>query len=163
MNIGKCCASILLLVIGSLSIATQSAGPVMIKLTAKHNGREVSGPDQVTLSFDGRVLQIPVKDGEFRVSAEVPMTKDISFSTVVDGNRIRTTIPGSKFTQETWMILLADHHYERDYASAVPKGAKIRPSCILVFESSTTDPGTVQFDPHCRTRNRQHRSTKPGH
>jgi hypothetical protein len=156
MMIAKWYGLAVLLGVLSLPSAAQSAGPVLVKLTVKHNGKEVPTPDRVTLNFDSHVLQILLQNGRFKVPAEVFALKEVSFSAVVDGNRIRTVIPGTKFTQDMWTLLMADRHYDQDYASAVPKGAKVRSSCIMVFESLTTDPGTVQFDPHCRTKNHVH-------
>ena len=156
MIFAKWCGLAVLIGVLSLSSAAQSAGPVFVKLTAKHNGKEVPTPDRVTLNFDSHILQIPLQNGRFEVPSPVFEVKEVSFSAIVNGNRIHTVIPSTKFTQDLWTLLTADHHFELDYSSNVPKGAKVRSSCIVVFESLTTDPGTAQFDPHCRTKSHVH-------
>ncbi|MGB0035612.1 MAG: hypothetical protein WBP79_09075 [Candidatus Acidiferrales bacterium] len=128
-------------------------GTTVVKLTVKHDGKESPAPDHITLSFDDHSLQIPVRDGRFEVSPDVTGAQKVTIATDVEGDHIKVSdLSGKMFTQENWTLLLAERKYGEDYQWNVPKGAAIRSSCILVFDSVHTDPGTVAFVRHCRSR-----------
>ena len=144
---------VLLLLLLLPSIAQE--GPMIVKLTVKHDGQEQPAPDRVTLSFDKHSVQVPVRDGKFEVPPEAASAQSITFAADVGKDHIRiSNLPGKVLTLEHWTLLLAERRYHDYYVSAsdVPKGTNIRESCMLVLDSVHADPGTVVFDPHCRSR-----------
>jgi hypothetical protein len=126
---------------------------MIVKLTVKHNGREKPAPDRVTLSFDNHSVQVPVRDGKFEVPSEAAGAESVTFAADVGKDHIRISkLSGDMLALEHWTLLLADRRYHDYYVSDVPKGTNIRESCVLVLESVHADPGTVVFNPHCRSR-----------
>jgi hypothetical protein len=122
------------------------------KLTVKYDGRTVPNPDHITLSSNGRVARVEVRNGKFNVPAEISRAKTWRLAALVIGERIQISGYRSDLAYENWTVHVANRHYNEDYAFAVPKGADIRSSCILVLESEHVDPGTVIFQSHCRSR-----------
>jgi len=126
-----------------------------VKLTVKRDGEERPVPDYVTLSFDKRSERIPVRDGKFEVPSEFATAKKLTFATDLEGDHILISdLYSSKFVHENWTILLAERDYGEDYKWAVPKGADIRSSCILVFDPVHTGDGTFVFVSHCRSKHK---------
>jgi len=141
-----------LLLLLSLPAATQE-GPLVVKLTVKHDGKEKPPPDQVTLSFDSHSAQLPVRDGKFKVPAEFAKAHEVTFAADLGGDHIQITNVSAKlFSNEDWTLVLADRRYGDEYRWVAPKGTHIRSSCILVFESKGKDPATAMLDPHCRSK-----------
>ena len=135
------------------SVAQQKAA--IVNLVVKHNGKQKPAPDRVTLSFSEHSVQIPVRDGRFEVPPEFVNAQKVTFAVDVEGDHILVSdLSGTLFTADNWTLLLAKRRYDEDYRSAIPKGAVVRRSCILVFESQDTDPGTVLFCSACRTRHK---------
>lgn len=127
-------------------------GPVIVKLTIRHDGQVKSVPRHVTLTFDNHSARISVRDDKFEVPAEFLRAKKVTFATLLDSEQVRiSNLSGREFKYEAWTLLLADHDYDEDYRSSVPKGADIRSSCILVLESVDIDPGAVVFQTSCRS------------
>ncbi len=127
----------------------------VVKLVVKHDGKEEPTPDHVTLSIDKHSVQIPVRAGRFEVPPEFVSAPKVTFAVDVEGDHILVpNLSGTLFTAEDWALLLAERRYDEDYRSAVPRGAVIRRSCILVFESPDMDPGRVVFYSACRTKQR---------
>jgi len=136
----------------SLPAATQQ-GPLVVRLTVRHDGKEKPPPDQITISFDGHSAQIPVRDGKFKVPPEFTKANEVIFATDIGGDHILVTnLSGKLFSQEDWTLLLAERRYEQEHQSVIPKGTDIRSSCILVFESQHGDAGAAVFSPHCRSK-----------
>jgi hypothetical protein len=128
-------------------------GPMVVKLTVKHDGQEKPAPDHVTLSFDKHSVQVSVREGKFEVPTEATGAHRITFATDVGDDHIRVSkLSGKVLAMENWTLLLAERRYDDDHQWAVPKGTNIPASCMLVFDSVHADPGTVVFDPHCRSR-----------
>jgi hypothetical protein len=152
MEITKAWVAAALLLLLAWPLSAQDT-PVIVGLTVKHNGKIVSPPGQVTLSFEGHSVQLPVKGGRFEVPTQVIHAEKVTFSFDMNGDRIRIAdIEGWRFTSEDWTLLLADRRYDKDYQWFVPKGAELKSSCILDYESVKTDPGILMFDPHCRSK-----------
>ena len=125
---------------------------MVVKLTVKHDGQKKTAPDQVTLSFDGHSLQVPVRQGKFEVPPEVLGARRVAFAADVEGDHIQVTgISGRKFVRSSWTLVLAERTYSNDYQWVVPKGANIHSSCILAFDPDEGD-GTAVFVPHCRRK-----------
>jgi hypothetical protein len=98
-------------------------------------------------------VQILVRNGKFEVPPEAIGADKITFVTDVGDDHIQISkLSGKVLVMENWTLLLAERRYGDDYQWAVPKAAKISASCMLVFDSVHADPGTVVFDPHCRSR-----------
>jgi hypothetical protein len=143
----------ILLALSLPSVAQQKAA--IVNLVVKHNGKEKPTPDHVTLSIDKHSVQIRVRDGRFEVPAEFVSSEKVTFAVDVEGDHILVAdLSGTLFTADDWTLLLAERRYDEAYRSVVPKGAVIRRSCILVFESQDMDPGTVVFCSACRTRHK---------
>jgi len=145
-----------LLVLGVvLSLIPLSAGeekPAVIRLKIFHDAQERSAPDLITLKFDKQTLNIPVKNGTFDVPAQVLTASDIGISADIDQSHITTVIPQQSFVGIfSWEISIADKRYGKDVDYAVPKGANIPESCIIVFIPLNSD-GWWMFDPHCRSK-----------
>lgn len=130
-------------------------GAMVVKLAVKHDGQDKPAPDHVTLSFEKHSVQIPVRDGKFEVPPEFVSAQKVTFAANVEGDHIRVSkLSGKLFKKESWTLLLAERCYGEDYQWVIPKGAAIRSSCILVFDSVHTDPGTAVFDAQCRSKRR---------
>jgi TonB family protein len=125
--------------------------PVAINFSVELNGEAIASPGQVALSVNGRPLTLPVQNGQFTVPLDVIRAKSVVFSLSLPQNEISTTIDGSNFALENWTLRLADHKFTDDFQHAVPKGAKVRSSCFLTFDSKFAEAGSSTFDPQCRT------------
>jgi hypothetical protein len=141
--------TLLLLLLPSIA----QEGPMVVKLTVKHDGQEKPAPGHVTLSFDKHSVQVPVRDGKFEVPSEAAGAHRVTFVADVGDDHIQISkLSGKVLAMENWTLLLAERRYDDDHQWAVPKGTNIPASCMLVFDSVHADPGTVVFDPHCRSR-----------
>jgi len=126
---------------------------IEIKLTIKYNDHTVPNPDHITLSSDGYVAKVAVTNGKFNVPAELAHAKTWNLAAVIIGNQIQIfNLSQGDLEYEIWTLYLADHRYNGKYASAVPKGAEIRSSCMLVLDSQFVDPGVTIFQTHCRKK-----------
>lgn len=136
----------------AVALAAQQL-PVEIKLTVKRNGQTVPNPDRITFSAGSRSLNANVRNGKFDVPAEISQAKNWNLILVVKGEHITVkNLSKANLAYEDWTVLLANRHFNEDYASEVPKDADIRSSCLLVFDSQHIDPGMVVFQTHCRSR-----------
>jgi hypothetical protein len=138
----------------SLPPAAQERATV-VKLAVKHDGKAEPTPDHVTISFAGHSVQIPLRDGRFEVPQEFVSAQKVTLA--LDVERDHVSIPdlaGTRFTAGDWTLLLAERRYDKSYQWAVPKGAIVRQSCILVFESPEADPGTFTFYSGCRSKHK---------
>jgi len=130
-------------------------GPLVVKLTVKHDGKDEPPPDQVTISFDSHSAQLPVRDGSFEVPPEFVKADEVTFAAEVGGDHIRiTNLRGTMFSMEDWTLVLAERRFDEDHRWVIPKGTDVRSSCILEFESQDADPGIEVFDPNCRSKRR---------
>jgi hypothetical protein len=140
----------------SLVQSAGQQGPTIVNLTVIHNGRKRPAPAEIRASFGAHSLRIPLRDGRFEVPPELTAAPRVTLDTYAEGDHIRIThITGTDFTQEDWTLVLADRAYDDEYQWAVPKGASVRASCMLAFESVHTDPGRVLYERHCRSKNKQ--------
>ncbi len=128
--------------------------PMVMKLTVKHDGQNVPTPDQVTLSFNNRSVQVPVRDGRFEVPSEATWAQNVTFTAEIGDETIRMfKLPPEVLSLEDWTLLLAEKRYPPDYQWIVHKRrTNIRASCVLVLESVHADPGTGILNPHCRSK-----------
>jgi len=145
-----------LLVLGlMLSLIPLSVGqnkPTVIRLKVFHDGQERPTPDQITLRFDKQTLNIPITKGAFEVPLQVLTASDVGISADIDQSHITTVIPQQSFVGIiSWEISTADKRYGKDVDYAVPKGANIPKSCIILFIPINSD-GWWMFDPHCRSK-----------
>ncbi len=123
---------------------------IFVTLRVKYNGRVIPSPEQVTLVFRGHPLTLHLEEGRFDVPPAVLKTKEVQLLTRIGNEQIHISgIYGSEFQQDGWTLILADKQYDADNQWVVPKGASVRSSCILVFESKSSE-GTEIFEPHCR-------------
>jgi hypothetical protein len=130
--------------------------PTIVNLKVLHDGRKCPTPGLIKVSFDGRSIQLPVRKGKFEVPPELVAAKSITLEIDTEESHLRLThVSGKDFAQEDWTIVLAERVYDDDYMWAVPKGTKVRSTCMLVFESVHTDPGRVLFEQHCRTKKKR--------
>lgn len=135
-----------------LSMTAQQE-PAIVKLTVKHDGRERPAPDHVTLTFQDRSVRLPIRDSKFEVPIEFLRAPEVTIATDLGRDQIRVTrLSGKLIAYENWTLLLAERRYGEDHQSAVPKGANIRTSCMIVFESAHYDPGVVVFVTSCRKK-----------
>jgi len=126
--------------------------PTEIKLTIKYNDRTVPNPDHITFGSRDCAARVPLVNGKFTVPAEILHARNLQFSLDIVGNRIQMIdFSQNELEFDRWTLYLADHHY-KEHAYDVPKGAKIRSSCMLVLDSDRFDPGVVLFQTHCRSK-----------
>ncbi|HEV2491062.1 MAG TPA: energy transducer TonB [Candidatus Acidoferrales bacterium] len=125
--------------------------PVNIHFDVQLNDEPVPPPAAVNLSFNGRSLSLPIQNGQFTVPLDVVRAKSVGFSLSLPLQEISTTAEGSDFAYENWKLVLADHKFGVDFQSAIPKGAKVRSSCFLTFDSMYAEAGSSKFDSQCRT------------
>jgi len=149
MNAARGGALVALVLVICSALAAQGK-PLTVSLTVKHNGKVVPAPDHVALSFDHRSITMPVQNGRFQVPPEIVSAENVKFSAIADGEQIHTGMKGGKFEDDIWTLILEDRGFD-DQFQPIPKGIRVRSSCILTFESETTE-GTFLFDPHCRSR-----------
>lgn len=133
------------------NLSTAQEKPEKIKININYNNHTVPPPDHIALSSDdGYAVSVTVRNGKFDVPAEMPGRKTWCLAVVIVESQIQMcSLSRSEFAYENWTLYLADHRY-RDHTYAVPKGAKIRSSCMLVLDSERIDPGEVIFQTHCR-------------
>jgi hypothetical protein len=147
-------AAVLLLLLSSLPLRAQDE-PAVVKLTVKHDGQKKAAPASVTLRFGSQSVEVPVRDGKFEAPPEAVKAEKVTFATNVEGDHIEIPgIAGGFLLEEDWTLLLAERRYDESTQSGVPKGANIRRSCVLVFESVHTDPGQSVFVTPCRSKRR---------
>ena len=144
-------------VIGALALLClpQAAkeGNVVVKLTVKRDGHEQPPPDHVVIIIDKQSVQVPVRRGTFEIPADLATALEVTFTTNVGGDAVRISkLPGKAFTRGSWTLLLAARRYDKDYQWVVPKGAAVRQSCILAFDTLRGDPGTAVFVPNCQSK-----------
>ena len=124
-----------------------------VNLKVIHNGRERPAPAEIKVSFGGRSLRIPVREGKFEVPSELVVAQRVTLETDVAGTHIRLVhVNGKDFTQEDWTLRLAERADDDYYAWPGPKGADIPTTCMLELESVHSDPGRVLFEQHCRSK-----------
>ncbi len=141
----------LLLAFLIVSSACAQESPAFVKLTAKHNEEARPVPDVIVLGFEGYSRKLSVKDGRFEVPPDLLRVKgEVTFLAHLDGEQIQTGVYSSKFTEDSWTLVLEDKRFSHEF-QPIPRGAKVRSSYIIVFESETAE-GTVLFDPHCRSK-----------
>lgn len=124
--------------------------PATVKFDIELNGQTVPPPPEVALTFDGRSLNLPIQNGQFTVPLDVVHAKSVLFSLALPREEISTTVDGGDFAYENWNLYLADHSFAGDFQHALPKGAKVRSSCFLTFDSMYAEAGSSKFDPQCR-------------
>jgi hypothetical protein len=126
--------------------------PVVIRLKVFHDGQEKPVPDQITLHFNKQTLKIPIKKGAFEVSPQFLAETEVGIGVDIDRSHIDTAVPKESFVNVfSWEISIADKQYGKDVEYAVPKGADIRKSCIMVVVPLDRD-GWWMFDPRCRSK-----------
>jgi hypothetical protein len=134
-----------------LPLAAQEVA-VSVALKIRHNGKAEPPPSQVTFEFDGRSEQLPVRNGTLQLPPEVLAAKSVSISLKLQKEQLFISgLTLSKFAGGDWSVLLEDKSFGGDYKWAIPKGAKIRSSCLLLFEPTDAE-GTADFVQHCRTK-----------
>ena len=135
----------------SLPSATQQTS-LVVRLRVEQDGKERPGPDHVILNYGGKSAKVPLHKGKFEVPPKVLDSQVVTFVASLDDDELRISdLPANKFNPENWTIVLADRTYSEEYQWDVSKGAAIRSSCIITFNSIHSDPGTVVFVKHCRT------------
>jgi hypothetical protein len=140
------------IVLVSLLQSTPQQRPRNVNLTVIRDGHEVAAPTEITVSFGGRSLRIPVRKGRFEVPPGVVAARRLLLQADVGGDHIRFThLTGMDFTDQDWTLRLAERA-DDDYDWGGPKGADIATTCTLEFESPNEDPGRVQFEEHCRSK-----------
>ena len=133
--------------------SSEQQGPVTVSLRIVNNGHKAKLPNQMVLSTGDHSSRIAVLGGYFEVPSQFLTAKQIKLEMSIGGNHIHIShIRGMDFRKESWTLLLADRVYGEDYQSIVPKGADVRSSCIVVFDSIHTDPGVVLFEKNCRSK-----------
>lgn len=121
-----------------------------IALHVKHDGKNLPSPEKVTLIFEGQSLTLPVRAGRFEVPPAALRATKLSLLTRLNHERLTISgISASELRQADWTLILADQQYDADNQWVVPKGASVRSSCIVIFESKSTE-GTALFEPNCR-------------
>jgi hypothetical protein len=108
-------------------------------------------PESLKLTYEDNFIDIPIQKGQFAVPPDVFRINDVTLEIVVGQDLIRISgINGNKFLASDWTLVLEDRQFSKEFRP-LPKEAKARSSCVLVFESATGD-GTVLFSSSCRTR-----------
>jgi hypothetical protein len=126
--------------------------PTRIRLKVFHDGQERPTPDKITLRFDKQTLNIPITKGAFEVPSQFLTASDVEINADIDQSHITTVIPRQSFAGIfSWEISIADKRYGKDVDYAVPEGANLHKSCIIVFIPINSD-GWWMFDPHCRSK-----------
>jgi hypothetical protein len=126
-----------------------SNAPFQVNLLIKHNGKAVSLPAQVTLTWGGHMLQVPLQNGHFVVPAEVTRATSVDFLVTAGKDQMKIEdIHGSKFSFEYWTLIIEDHQF-KGYEYIVPKDANTQSTCVLRFDSKTSE-GVLMANPHCR-------------
>jgi len=135
-----------------LTPAVTQEGPAVVKLCVVKDGKEVPAPTHVMLYFAGQSREIPVVEGKFEVPPEVVKTERTTLATEIEGEQIRISgIHHQKFRSGKWTIIMATRNYTEEFQWVVPKGTKIRESCILEFEPNGGE-GTATFVSKCRKK-----------
>lgn len=127
--------------------------PGFVQLIVKHNGKIVPPPHEVTLTFVGQAVTVPVHEGRFEVPPGVQESKSVTLTAIVGQDQIRIEdIHGSAFIDK-WTLVLEDRRFSDEYRY-LAREVKARSSCVLVLETRKSC-GTVQVSEFCRSRARQ--------
>jgi hypothetical protein len=141
-----------MLLLSSLHLGAQQK-PAIVNLTVVHNGHQQPAPAEIKVSFNGRVLRIPVRGGKFEASPELIAAQRVTLEAEIEGSHIRLTkIAGTDFTEGNWTLRLAEQANNDYYEWPGPKNAKISATCMLEFDSGHEDPARVLFEQRCRSK-----------
>jgi len=139
-----------------LLLSTCSSGrekTLEIKLTIKHNGQTVTNPAHVTLSAGTHVASVSVIQHKFEIPAEISRAKSWRLSLLIKDSQIEIgNLSPRDLSYENWILHFADRRYSEELAYAIPRGAHIYSSCVLVLDSEHIDPGVVLFQNDCRSK-----------
>ena len=137
--------------VAALGLSLAAQDPLRtVHLTVRHNGKEASVPEKVSLTIGGRTTNEPVRNGQFQVPSEVfASAGNVTFSFVIGKDQIRLTLLATNFRAELWNLILEDHHFGNEYS--LPPGTNPRAACVLVVGSKTGDPIEL-VSAHCRTK-----------
>jgi hypothetical protein len=126
--------------------------PTTVQIRVIHNGRQCSAPAEITASFGGHSLRIPVREGKFEAPPELVAAQSVTVETDVKDSHIRLTkIAGADFAG-SWTLRLAERADDDYYEWPGPKGANIAASCMLELDNGHEDPARVRFEEHCRSK-----------
>ncbi|MDM7994931.1 MAG: hypothetical protein QUT30_04495, partial [Acidobacteriota bacterium] len=107
-----------------------------IALKIVQDGADKQPPDNITIAFDGRSIQLPVRNGVFKAPLNIDHARAIAFKATLGKEQITIAgIAASVFQMEPWTIFLAERSYGANLQYAIPSGTDIRASCVLVFDS----------------------------
>jgi hypothetical protein len=135
-----------------LQVPAPQPSPASVHLSVIHSGRQRPAPAEITASFDGRSVRIPLRDGEFQVPPEVVAAESVTVETDVENSHIRLTgVHGWAFTCEHWTLRLAERANPDWYFWRGPKRADIPSTCMLGFDSIRLEPPRGLFREHCRS------------
>lgn len=123
-----------------------------VHIAVIHNGRPCPAPAEITASFAGRSLRIPVRNDSFEVPPELLAAQGVTVETDVEGSHIRLTkMSGADFAG-SWTLRLAERADDDYYEWPGPKGANIAASCMLDLDNGHEDPARVRYEEHCRSK-----------
>ncbi len=126
--------------------------PTTVHITVIHNGHQCPAPAEITASFGGRSLRMPVRDDKFEAPPEVVAAQSVTVETDVQDSHIRLTkIAGAEFAG-SWTLRLAERADDDYYEWPGPKGATIAASCMLELDNGHEDPARVRFEENCRSK-----------
>jgi hypothetical protein len=126
--------------------------PTTVHITVIHNGHRRPAPAEITASFAGRSLRMPVRDNKFEAPPDLVAAQSVTVETDVGGSHIRlTNITGADFAG-SWTLRLAEHANDDYYDWPGPKGANIAASCMLELDNGHEDPARVLSEEHCRSK-----------
>lgn len=125
-----------------------------VHITVIHNGYQCSAPAEITASFGGHTLRMPIRDDKFEAPLEVVTARSVTVEADVQDMHIRITkVAGADFAGN-WTLRLAEHADDEYYEWPGPKRADIAESCMLELDDGHEDPARVRFEEHCRSKKR---------
>ena len=128
--------------------------PVRVQLTVKLNGKEIPPPVEVVLTVGMNTIHSRLTDGKFEVPPSVFLAEEVDFSTAVGRDHIFIpSLSGFRFTDDPWILNLADRQFEDGQHTGDFIGIKTNTICILEFDSHYGD-GVEETVTNCRTRER---------
>jgi hypothetical protein len=137
-------------------VSTAAADPASrrVKLAILHDGRSVSPPGDLTITFDGKTIEVPIVDGALAVPADAASAGRADVAMKLGGEDIRIpALHTTMFQLSEWTLMLADKRYDEGYQSEMLPGVEVRRTCIVRYDSPDAEP-TVSIVDKCRSKSR---------
>lgn len=110
------------------------------------NDKALDSPQIITIRTKVSEKVLPVKAGCFPIPTDAFKDAQVDVTFELAGNRIQLSAIPTGFFNGPWDVALEDHRFGKDVI--LPKGARVRETCAVVFHVG--DPDTLMAQTPCR-------------